>query len=165
MHCDCTIFMVSCTWYNGIPCTSTGCDWLKKILSRDKLFKVYLSNLRINLITNTTLIYVYTSIHMSDFPPMTPQTPASSSTDPSAISECSSQPQGVKKPIWVFFRTAEGNEAVWHKSQLTRGRRQRHRIHYCVPCEAQGLEKPSSNAFSHNAKGHIQHQHPDEWLR
>ena len=76
-----------------------------------------------------------------------PGTPASSSRAPSAISGDSSQPTDSTRPIWIYFRLAEGNEPVFYPIKLKNGRTLNERLYYCLLCEERKAPTIWKNAF------------------
>lgn len=100
---------------------------------------------------------------------LVPGTPASSSRAASAMSDDSSLPastsSNASKPIWVFFRNAEGNETASYSVKRSSGRQSYKIMHYCLLCEQHKAPSIWCSPFAQNAKRHIESKHFAEWQR
>lgn len=64
--------------------------------------------------------------------------------------------------IWTLFRLAKGSEQT-HIIQKVGSKRHKKVLHYCIPCENQKTKPIWSNAYTGNAKEHVQKKHRAEW--
>lgn len=88
-----------------------------------------------------------------------PSTPVSSSKAPS---ETSTRPPLHQMNIWTLFRLPIGSEQT-HIVQKVGSKRHKKVLHYCISCENQKMKPIWSNAYTGNAKEHVQKKHKAEW--
>jgi hypothetical protein len=99
--------------------------------------------------------------------PRTSATPASSSRAPSIASFASETSSEALNPekfnIWTLFRLARGSEKQKLAVRLPSGKVHNKTLHYCLLCEQKTVPESWSDAYTGNAREHIQKRHQAQW--